>query len=69
MLNILTLTKALQQLRTDASIDFTNNIPLKHARNRVLKLTPERDELPPEEHFSELLGHMVWMYTIDLVRT
>ena len=35
MLNILTLTKALQQLRTDASIDFTNNIPLKHARNRV----------------------------------
>lgn len=33
-----------------------------------LKLTPERDELPPEEHFSELLGHMVWMYTIDLVR-
>lgn len=34
-----------------------------------LKLTPERDELPPEEHFSELLGHMVWMYTIDLVRT
>ncbi|NWK85077.1 DUF1440 domain-containing protein [Staphylococcus sp. GSSP0090] len=34
-----------------------------------LKLTPARDELPPEEHFSELLGHIVWMYTIDLVRT
>ncbi len=32
-------------------------------------LTPEIDELPKEERISELLGHIVWMNTIDYVRS
>ncbi|MDW8564025.1 hypothetical protein [Staphylococcus shinii] len=30
--------------------------------------TPKVDEIPPEEHFSELIGHIIWMNTIDFVR-
>lgn len=34
-----------------------------------LELTPPVKDLPIEERISELLGHIVWMNTIDLVRT
>lgn len=34
----------------------------------ILKLTPKVDKIPPEEHFSELIGHIIWMNTIDFVR-
>lgn len=33
-----------------------------------LKLTPEASELPIQEHVSELLGHIIWMNSIDLFR-
>lgn len=34
-----------------------------------LGLTPEVKDLPKEERISELLGHIVWMNSIDYVRT
>lgn len=33
-----------------------------------LNLTPQVKDLPKEERISELLGHIVWMNTIDLIR-
>ncbi len=33
-----------------------------------LNLTPAKEDLPAEEHLSELLGHIIWMNTIDIVR-
>lgn len=34
-----------------------------------LSLTPKVEDLPKEERFSELLGHIIWMNTIDFVHS
>lgn len=34
-----------------------------------LALTPKVEDLPKEERFSELLGHIIWMNTIDFVHS
>ncbi|MDO4908403.1 MAG: DUF1440 domain-containing protein [Corynebacterium sp.] len=33
----------------------------------LLKIVPAPQDQPLEEHLSELFGHIVWMYSIDLV--
>lgn len=35
----------------------------------VMGTTPPVWKMPFEEHFSEALGHMVWMWVIDVFRT
>ncbi len=34
----------------------------------LLKITPKRKDLPPQELISEFFGHIVWAKTIELVR-
>lgn len=34
-----------------------------------LSLTPKVEDLPKEERFSELFGHIIWMNTIDFVHS
>ena len=33
-----------------------------------IKLNTSKEDLPAEEHLSELLIHIIWMNTIDIVR-
>mgnify|MGYP006948748938 FL=1 len=37
--------------------------------DKRLEQTPKVEDLPKEERLSELLGHIIWMNTIDFVHS
>ncbi|MCO5360337.1 DUF1440 domain-containing protein [Staphylococcus pasteuri] len=45
------------------------NIALHEYLLPKLSLTPKVEDLPKEERLSELLGHIIWMNTIDFVHS